>query len=151
VNTPRFCQSSSSSDTGDIVKDDPIYNASLASFASDYVNVLIKIKAVTDEFDFLRLKYADLAQEHQLEVWGNFFNQSKEVGTWKEKVSTNMSTYYFALFNGINNHTNPNELSRQIESVALSIGSDLTNLTVLYLKGLQEFIEVNLENMHPRL
>jgi hypothetical protein len=115
------------------------------------VNVLIKIKAVTDEFDFLRLKYADLAQEHQLEVWGNFFNQSKEVGTWKEKVSTNMSTYYFALFNGINNHTNPNELLRQTAPIISSIGGDYsTNVSVPYLKGLSEFIAVNIENARPR-
>lgn len=141
-----------SSDTRNIVKDDPIYNASLASFFADYMNVLSKIEAVARDFDFLRLKYAALAQEHQLEGWGSFFNQTEHVRTWKEKVSTNMSTLYLTLFNGINNHTNPNELLRQMESVSSSIGDDLlSNVSVPYLKGLSEFIAVHIENVRPRM
>jgi hypothetical protein len=136
-----------SSDTKDIVKNDPKYNASLTSFLGDYANFLSKIDSVAVEYDSLRLKYAALAQEYRLKAWGNFFNQSEQVHAWKEKVSRNTYTFYFTLLDGIKNHISPNELLSQIAPIVASIGSDITNLSVPYLKGLSEFSAANLENI----
>ena len=134
-------------DIQNIVKDDLKYNALITSFMGQCFGVLTKIDAIANEFDFLRLKYAVLAQEHQLEAWEKFFNQSEQTRAWKERIVTNTSTFCGALLDGIKSNTNPNELLRQMESASSPIGKDITYLSAPYLKGLSEFSAVNLENI----
>jgi len=139
------------SDTKGIEKYDPTYNASLSSFISDYANVVSKTETVAIEYDYSRLKYTSLAQEFRLEAWGKFFDQTEQVRAWKEKVTKNVNSVYLTLFDGIKNHRNPDEISSKLRPIAFSIGNDLHNFSVPYLKGLSEFSAMNLEVMSTKV
>jgi hypothetical protein len=85
------------------------------------------------------IKYNNLALEHKLIGWSEFFNQSNEVKKWKKDIRNDANKIFNITYNTIKESKGPIHSVKEIESISFEISQKLKAFSVPYVKGLAKF------------